>query len=308
MNNKYKKGAFFIVLGLFIIFLPLTIAAVYFKVNADNPNKMFHYGDKLYFYNGKDLLGTYKCQYENCSYAREVIKDDDYFIDYNKTGGQTGIINNKYAFISDYKDSQNIVYLYDIENGSSAITYKSYKYYGIGIKDDHFIVEAPNGKYGVIQVKNKVKIVLPYEYDYIAAANVLDGNKLSDKFIALKNGKWALLDNNGNELTSEFNNPIVSYDDSVVVIKNNAYYSLYSYTGTIKPAANAYSFKNLRFISKYLEITDLSDKYYIYDPQSSTKKSDMYNVYGDTTVETKLSGNVIEVIINGNFKESVEIK
>ena len=52
--NKYKKGALVISIILLVITLPLTVIGIIYNKeikNVDNPSKLFHYDNKLYFYN-----------------------------------------------------------------------------------------------------------------------------------------------------------------------------------------------------------------------------------------------------------------
>ena len=146
MKNKYKKGALIITLILLIISLPLTIIAIIYKLNgsAENPNKEFYYDNHLYFYNSNgELITKYECMFKNCGYAIQTNLDNEYNISYYKSDDNLvdGIIDGKYAFISDYKDKQSIVNLYDLENNEVYANYKSVKNYGIGIIDNYYIVE-----------------------------------------------------------------------------------------------------------------------------------------------------------------------
>ena len=101
--NKYKKGALIISIILLVITLPLTVMGIIYNKeikNVDNPSKLFHYDNKLYFYNEVgDLIGNYECNFKNCSYAKQTIDDEEYNINYYKSDiSDTKLINNRYAF------------------------------------------------------------------------------------------------------------------------------------------------------------------------------------------------------------------
>ena len=264
MKNKYKKGAFIITLVLLLITLPLTIIGIIFKNNgsAENPNKEFYYDNHLYFYNSdEELLAKYECMFKNCGYAIETNLDNDYGINYYKTEDKIidGIIDNKYAFISDYKDEQKSVTLYDLEKNDIYASYKSVKNYGIGIMDNYYIVQSITGTYGVIKIDNgKVENVLPFVYEYIALQNDIDleQNKiLADTFIVKMNNKWYLIDKNQAEFINGIEQPIIAFDSSSYIVKSENY-GIYNYDSSNKLFG---SYKYLNYISKYIEVKDMNN-------------------------------------------------
>jgi len=312
MKNKYKKGAFIITLVLLLITLPLTIVGIIFKNNgsAENPNKDFYFDNNLYFYNSnEELLAKYECMFKNCGYAKEMNLDNDYDINYYKSEDKTvdGIIDNKYAFISDYKDKQNSVILYDLEKQDIYANYKSVKNYGIGIVNNYYIVQSLTGTYGVIKIEDgKVENVLPFVYEYIALQNDLDleQNKvLADTFIVKKDNKWNLVDENEAEFINGSENPIVAFDTSSYIIKNETY-SIYKYDGTFKMSGN---YKYLNYISKFIEVKDTNNNYYILNKYNMNLVSKLYQINDNSIINTKINDNKLEVIIDNESKEIIEI-
>lgn len=315
MNNKYKKGAFIITLVLLIIVLPLTIVGIVFnyKQNGiDNPNKEFYYNNNLYFYNNnEELLAKYECVYKNCGYAIQTNYDDDYSINYYKNNIKNveGVIDNRYAFISDYKDEQTTIYLYDLKENTIYANYKSVKNYGIGIVDNYYIVESLTGTYGVIKFdKGEVISVLPFTYEYIALQNDIDmeQNKLlADTFIVKKEGKWYLVDQNEAEFITGSDNPITSFDTSTYVVKVDDNYGIYNYDGS----SNLFGkYKYLNYISKYIEVKDVNNNYYILDKSTKTLVSKLYPTTDENVINTKINNeNKLEIIIDNESKEVIEI-
>lgn len=311
--NKYKKGAFIISLILLLIAIPLTVVGIiYHKKNSDidNPNKEFHYNNKLYFYNNSgDLIGKYECIYKNCDYAKQMINDSEYGINHfnDYAHYENTLINEQYAFIADYKDNQNAVNLYDVKNNEISATYKSYKNYGIGIVNNYYIVESLTGTYGVIKIdQDGINNILPFTYEYIALQDDLDleQNKISaDSFIVKKDNKWYLIDENEAEFTSKIDNPIIAFDTSTFITKEQ-FYNIYNYDGTTKLSNNC---NYLNYISKYLEVKDLNNNYYILDNTLSLK-SKLYPTNEDTVIETKINDEgKIEIIIDNEIKETIDI-
>lgn len=312
MDNKHKKGAFIITLVLFLIFLPLTVIGImYHKQNKDdNPNKVFYLNNKLYFYSKGNLLGTYECQFKNCGYAKESNLDSDYKIDSYVSLLTPKIINNKYAFISDYKDNQSMIYLFDIKNNDSSIMYESYNDYGIGINDNYYIIKGLNGLYGVIKVTDKVETVIPFNYEYIALYNKVDleTNKLDNsKFIVKKDNKWKLIDASEGEYTALFDDVITAYDDTTVITKKDDFYNLSLYNGTPKVIGSFINYKKLNYIGNYLEVIDITNNYYIYNLNTMSKVSQSYIVNENTQITTEEKDNSIIIVIDGEEKETIEI-
>jgi hypothetical protein len=313
MNNKYKKGALIIIIVLLLIVLPCTvIGIVYHSKNSsiENPNKEFYYDNKLYFYdNNGDLIGKYECMFKNCGYANEVIEDDNYGINYyQSTGNYSNIIDNRYVFIADYKDEQTMVNLYDIKNDTSVSTYKLFKNYSIGIVNNYYIVETITGLYGVIKIdKDSVENVLPFTYEYIALQNDLDleQNKLSaDSFIVKKDNKWYLTDINSAEFTEKMDTPIIAFDATTFITKDE-YYSLYNYNGSLR-LNGTYTYLN--YISKYIEVKDVNNNYYILDSSTLSLVSNLYNLDENSTIDTKINDeDKLEIIIDNESKETIDI-
>ncbi len=312
MNNKYKKGTFGIILVLLIIIVPLTGLGIYYHIKGgsglDNPNKLFHLNNKLYFYNNKEeLIGTYDCLNSNCDYASNSSEDSNYGINSYQSTAKTSLINNEYAFIIDGKEDSALINLYNVKDNTLLGTYKTVNNYGVGIENDYYIVQSINGTYGVISIiDNQVTPVIPFKYDYIALQKDIDiaTNKIiSDSFIVKSAENWFLIDKNEAEFTSHFKYPIIAFDANTVIMKNNTY-NIYKYDGTSKLIE---TFKYLNYVSHYLEVEDLSNNYYLYDLNTNTIASQKYKIDEVSNFKAELNDNKIELKINNELKESVDI-
>ena len=311
--NKYKKGSLIIAIIALVITLPLTVIGIIYNKeikDVDNPNKEFYYNNKLYFYsNTGDLIGTYECNFKNCGYATQTNSDEEYGINYYKSSKKnTDLIDNRYAFIADYKEEQGAINLYDIKNNKSMAMYKSVKNYGIGINNDYYIVMGVTGNYGVIKIdKDKITTVMPFTYEYIALQNDVDleNNKLStDAFIVKKDGKWYLTDTNEAVFTEKMLDPIIAFDTKTFITKNENY-NLYNYDGTPKLFGN---YKYLNYISKYIEVLDSNNNYYILDINNLTIVSNTYSVNDKSEINTNINDeNKIEIKIGNEVKQTIEI-
>lgn len=311
--NKYKKGALVISIILLVITLPLTVMGIIYNKeikNVDNPSKLFHYKNKLYFYNEMgDLIGNYECNFKNCSYAKQTIDDEDYSINYYKSDiSDTKLISNRYAFIADYKDNVSLINLYDVKDNKSVAMYKSVKNYGVGINNNYYIVAGVTGKYGVIEISNsEVKTILPFTYDFIGLQNDVDleTNKISsDTFIVKKDNTWFLTDVNEAIFTEKMLNPIVDFDTKTFITKNDNY-NLYNYNGTFRLNG---SYKYLNYISKYIEVKDINNNYYILDGNTLSIVSNTFTTNDESVIETTVnSDNKLEIKIDNEVKQTIDI-
>lgn len=322
--KEHKKVALIITIVLLVIFLPFSILGFIFhaKYIGNNPNHQFHYNNKLWFYDdsGK-LIGTYDCNYENCDYAREMILDSTYGINFLNTTGMktTPLLDNRYAIIADSQALMaNEVILYDIVNGKKN-TFRGYKIYAIGISNNYVIAINNDNKYGVVQLTESGFIPkIPFEYDFIALQNKRDSkNKRVDgsKFIVASDGMWKLMSASGEELSPSFPNPINSFNDDLIITKSmsqssdefsisESVYNLYTYDGT-QPLPGDYNL--LRFIDNYIEVVDTDNKYYIVDRRTFQEVSQKYDAYDIEQIATKVENNQLTIIISGGTYETIDI-
>ena len=311
MGNKYKKGAFIISIVLFVISLPFTVMGIIFHrdlVGANNKNHEFHYKDRLYFYDksGK-LINMYNCKYSNCGYAKETIEDDNYAINYFKLAMDTDKkINDRYALIADYSDTQKEVIIYDIKNNKELGKYAGYKIYNVGIDKNYIIVKSSSNLYGVIEIKDGViQAVIPFEYKFIGLTSKNTNSKISsDKFVVLKDNTWSIITKDST-LASNITSPIVDYNDSSLIVKNQSdKYSLLSLAGTPKLTGE---YKKMSYISKYLEVVDTNNNYYILDSSTLVRVSNSYTVTDESVISSKITTDGINIVIDNETKEIVEI-
>ena len=280
----------------------------------DNKEKKILYEGKLYFYDGDKLLGTYKCKNPDdyCGYAYEHINDDIHDLDYYADGkiDHLGIINNRFAFIADTKDTSELknadgVILYDILDGREITTYRQVKNYTIGIENNLVIVQQQSMKWGVIQLSDLPIPKIAFEYDFIGLQNQVTDKKIdADIFVVNKDNAYFLVDINKAKLTSDFRDHIVSYNgNSVITLTNERQYAS-DYEGNA--LLNGEGFKKLTHVSKYIGILDNSNVYYIYDYSNNTQISEYLYLEEDDVIETTVfEDGTIEIYVNDILKASV---
>ena len=206
-----------------------TINALEALVNS-NIEYISYIEGKLYFYSDSDkstLIGNYTCKNKNTISSKDSTLDNCFLA---KTGSNyTPIINGRYVFINDTLDKNNqAIALYDLQQGKVLANYLKLDT-GIDSEERFYstekaiiIAQSSNadhyGKYGMIAIgKNEVTKPLEFTFDSIRRWS-------SSAMLAKKsNGTYAMFNNNGEPLTSEFGYEIIFYDPvkKIVEVKNN---------------------------------------------------------------------------------------
>ncbi len=233
MNNK--KATFYVIVGLLVIFLPLTVFETVIKLQnrniEENPNHDFFYDGYLWFYSDtNELLSKYECMTEVCELAKTTIDDADYGINYYTEGTieQLPILGD-YAFITDGSE----IKLYNITSGNTLDTYKAIKDYHTKLGSNSVIVQNNSGLWGMFSFENNLNSILPFEYNFIGIGNnPLEGFLSISKMITLKDNKWAIVDNTNSMLSGYIDDPIVDYNDEYIISKNDNIFKVYGYNDT----------------------------------------------------------------------------
>lgn len=315
---KNKKGTLITIIVLLIIFLPLSIFSTVLHIKVknpviDNPNHEFFYNNKLYFYDNDNLLGTYNCQSgDYCDYA-PMRNNSEYLLDEVKIQPNTKftLINNRYAFLMDTvitNLSDADIILYDIETEHEMGRYKSVKNYGVGINQGEYIVQNKDGYYGVLQFYDGVQLRIPfteqYEYMGVCQDDFFDKTMTNQLFAVFKNNVWYLIDDNNNVNSSEFANPIVSYNDNYVITKENDLMNIYTTSHTL--VLNG-SFSYLDFWANYLAVIE-NNEFYIYNMNTKEIISLKYPVNSQEDISYKIENNHLLVYVNDEIKENIAIR
>src|SRR5574344_2181335 len=237
------------------------------------PSNESHYekvDNVLFFYDADyNLLGTYACllSKSDCeiSYA-DYLTDDS-----SKEPIKMGIIDNRYVFITEYKNYQTAaqekhVYLYDIVAQRYIAEYEGVRYSilaedGKGDIDSSKYIIMKNGYWGIDQViKGLVSNILDYKYCYLSF------NADNSIYILKTNyNTWLTYNANKKTYTQEILNKISDLyvvNDKVYIItyevdeNNNKNYKLFKEDGT-----NVLSKDNIDNLKPY-------DKFLIYTNDS----------------------------------------
>jgi len=307
---KNKKPVFITIIVLLCIFLPLTIIGFIFKDDKnlleENPGHNLVYKGHLWFYDEKDeFLSKYECQTEICELSAPTIDDGAYGINYYKDGNlkKVSIVDNKYTFITDGA----LIYLYDVNNGTSLQSYKTIKNYNTTLENNAYIIQNNEGLWGVLSIGNTLSSVLSFEYDFIGISRnnlSVDGILNIDKFIVFKDSKWYLVDNTNNALTGEIDDPIVEYNNNYVFSKNTDRVRIYSYENY--EYLTNYNIQDYILEDKYIGIvTDLF--LLIYDDlgKNYLKSIPLSNIPGKISLEKE--DNKINIKSNNEIIESIEL-
>lgn len=304
-----KKGVFLSIIFFLIILIPLTSLSIYYKFFKEpieeNENHLFHFNNKLYFYENDKLLGTYPCQDNSCDYATFSIDDDIYDINYynEKPLIKSTVINGKYVFIKDQKDEENIIVLYDLVDSKVLSKLTLVKNYGIGIENNLFIVKNADNKAGVISLDNTYKVLIPFDYEFIGLnSNINDNILYADNFIIKNDDGWGVLSPTGGLLSKYFDDAIYLTNGKYIEIKDGEYFDLYDYEH--KQIEKNKNFIKINYYQKYIEFLTSNNVLYYYDYDNSQKLSDeikLNNPIWEGTLyppyETKIEDNKLVITV-----------
>ncbi len=302
--KKNNIAALVTIILLLIVFLPGAIYGTYmhFKTSAlgGNPNKEFYYNGKLHFYDGDKLIGIYNCETDNCGYATNYIAENQSFEEYNVLESEIKIINNHYAFI---KDGEKI-YLYDVLTNNKIIDYKAIKNYSFGINGNYYIIKNSSDKWGMIEIYNNIKVVIPFSYDYLGLTKNITENKFvsANKLIAKSNNNWQLITNQNGVIINTLE-PIHNYSNNFVVTKNNNINYIYTYSGN-KVLEN-YIITEVLLLD-YLAIAKTNTNYYLVYNANTNSVIKEYFINNDK-YDFKIENNNLVVTKNNTVLETIAL-
>jgi len=219
------------------------------RVSANLPFISYFEG-KLYIFKEKEknnLIGSYSCETKNnisddtneltnCTIAREsYYQDNDLESKQPDNIGILPIFNERYAFISDTNnpDNANIV-LYDLKENTSKSKYRSVdagtytrsnELTFVNANNSYVIAENKNGKFGIIRMNtNTVEGVKEFDFHHI--------ERIGLYYIIQNSSGYAIMDHNGNIITSFVTNKIRNFDlDAGYMVTKDSKYHLYTIKG-----------------------------------------------------------------------------
>ncbi len=266
MIKKDDKVVLYIIVILLIIFLPLSAYGTYLKFFTsdmiENPNENFKHEGSLYFYENDDLLGTYKCINTSCDYAKSV--EDEIFMtyEYENVMENIDILNSKYALIED-----STYVLQDMVNDIPLTTFESVKFYNSNIEGNNIFVKN-NGKYGMLSLES-IKLIIPYEYDYLGVKNYYNNGLLQiSNILAKKDNGFFILNDKNEVISSIFNENVIDYNSNYIVTTNNI---VYDYEGNKN--FELVLIKQVFLLNDYIIIMDDNDNIFVYDNNFNELKS-----------------------------------
>ncbi len=255
-----KKIFLVITTILLFIFLSLSGIALYQKfiikldIKIKNKNNIDNKKTITLTDSNNNIIGAYVCKYKNCDYAKYTTDDENYEFEYPITTPNIykNVINNRYAFLYDYPNKEGkAIILYDILEKKEITTFKNFKNYYTDLENNKFIVQNQDNLWGIISLIDDYKILCDLKFNYISVKDTLDSesnNLIADRFVAKKDNKWMIIDENGNSISKTFDSMITSYNGLYISIINGSKYLVYDYEGNLM---DNYEYDYINFISKY---------------------------------------------------------
>lgn len=301
---KTNKSTLYTILALLVIFLPIAAYGTYAHIHAenlkklDNPNKEFYYNGALYFYDEAGILKSkYICETSECGYAKTIIDDEEYNIDYYKDGTNENVSNDQsnYVFI---KDGEKVI-LYSILNERVIMMYDAIKDYHTKLENNYLIVKY-NGKWGAISL-DSYSNVLSFEYDFVGLPNRYIDNELqTDDFIVAKDDEWFITDTNKNTKSAMLNRPIVNYNADYIITSDK---KIYDYQGN---SISALEYKDVYIAGEYIILVTNSNMVIVYENLNSNQIG--YATVGTyTTLSFEVEDNLINVYADGTMATTIDL-
>lgn len=317
---KKNKLTLILIVVLLVLFLPLSISSFilhkkYTTPVVINPKREFKFENKLYFYRGNNLLGTYDCENFNdfCDYASTKEEEKKYNLkEPESLGGRLSLINNRFAFLIDSPTSklnEAPVLLYDLTRNNVIGSYKEIKNYGIGLDKDYYIIKNEKDLWGVMTFNDGIELALPFNYEFIGINNSLSENGLlnSNIFVAMKDNEWQLLDGKGQELSPVFKSEIYNYDDQTIILKEMTGVKFVNYQGEM--IFNGF-YQYIDYNEEnpnYLHVIDYDNNYYIYDLKAKKSITNPHYVSSIHDVRIVEERGMLRLYINDTLIENVVV-
>ena len=318
---KKSKLTLGLIIVLLILFLPLSVASFFLHKKYTtpvviNPKKEFKFENKLYFYRGNNLLGTYDCKNfdEYCDYASTKEIEQKYILKEPETSsGRLSLINNRFAFLMDSSTSQlneAPVLLYDLSRSDVIGEYKEIKNYAVKLDKDYYIIKNEKDSWGVMTFNDGIQLMIPFEYEFIGVHDILVDNGALDAnaFVVMKNNEWQLLDSTGQELSHIFNIEIYNYDKHYIILDEINGMKFVNYEGeSIFNGLYQYIDFNKEH-SNYLDVIDQSNNYYLYDLVAKKNITSPHYVSSINDVQIVEEKGMLRLYINDTLIENIKYR
>lgn len=213
--NKIKNNRLFLPFLLILIILIVPLAGYgFFNANkkiflGENPKRLPRIGNKLYFYDGKNLQGTYDCKNDPCHLAKTSLIEEEP-LNISSGDNYETYIYDTYAFIQDGED----IYFQNIKNNILISQVKSIVNYGGKLNKKYLIVENKEGYFGLFNTETYL-FSISTRYNYIG---YLDNEA---EYVLVKDETgYYLIDTLNNKQTQIFNEPIYEYNSKVIITKS----------------------------------------------------------------------------------------
>ena len=283
-----------IIIVLLLLTLPLGILGLITHnkeaYESSNPNKLHKFEGKLYYYSPSGVyLGSYACNNPECEDAPVKVDDEHLYI---QSGTKNTIANLSDKFALVYENGS--IKLIGLPNGVHIGIVDAVKNYG----DDtlpYIVMKKEEEGYSAFSTATG-SYAIGRDYDYVG---FIDSQKVHDVFAVSKDNKYYLVGlgfvDGENILSSKFDNPIYYYTDSLIVLKNNNSYGIYSYSGEI------ISSNNIKFdvYNGTIAVRNSLNNVYIYTSKENVTK---YNADGKN-YDFEITDEGISIIENGQQVE-----
>ena len=279
---KKSKLTLGLIIVLLILFLPLSVASFFLHKKYTtpvviNPKKEFKFENKLYFYRGNNLLGTYDCK-----------NFDEY---------------------CDYASTKEIEQKYILKEPETSSGRKEIKNYAVKLDKDYYIIKNEKDSWGVMTFNDGIQLMIPFEYEFIGVHDILVDNGALDAnaFVVMKNNEWQLLDSTGQELSPIFNSEIYNYDKHYIILDEINGMKFVNYQGENVFAGHYQYLDFSEDNPNYLYVIDQTNNFYIYDLRTRTPITKPHYISSISDVKVVEENGRLCLYINDILIENVVV-
>ena len=204
-------------------------------------------------------------------------------------------MNSEYAYI---QDGEKIIQ-YSFAAEKNVLELSAFKNYKTNIDND-IVFFKKGDKWGVFSLKDDM--IINYGYSFIGLKKDIDSGILkANRYIALKDNQWFILDNKFEALSSPLTKTIKTYTDEYIICTDN---TIYDFTGI--EVVGVDRFKDIRTIDNYIVgITNANIAIVYINPQ--TEAVGFTNLGEYTNLDIKFNNNMMEFYNNDILLQSIAL-
>lgn len=252
-NLSKKKKIIFIIIAILLLILLVGLTIFFLiKGKKEEPkidkkedvivikdNYIYRNGSLFFLDDDDQEIGEYECSNKDenkCYVAYNGVTEDNLnglintYEDGSTIEKRLNIFNERYAFIFDNDEKEDLIIFYDFKEKAKVDEFKVVKSYKVN-DIDYIVVKDQKENYNLYEMtKDGLVKKIEGEYNYLGIIETKEKNHVIASTLTAN----YLLDYEGKELTKLIPQKIVDYSEDYVVTLDKGVYSLYTYDNNQK--------------------------------------------------------------------------